>query len=82
MLYTYVYHPRLVTLVQGGEYVALERMNTAYNNSPFVNVETGGVCSYAGDELDRAVCLAQCKVRLRISSVMLWGELEFNSSQC
>ncbi|KAL3932512.1 MAG: hypothetical protein SGPRY_000672 [Prymnesium sp.] len=47
---------------RGGEYVALERMNTAYNNSPFVNVETGGVCSYAGDELDRAVCLAQCKV--------------------
>ena len=48
--------------LKGGEYVALENMNTAYNNSPFVNVEMGGVCSYAGGELDRAVCLAQCKV--------------------
>jgi len=47
--------------LKGGEYVALERMNTTYNSSPFVNVETGGVCSYAGHELDRAVCLAQCK---------------------
>merc|ERR1712216_614692 len=47
--------------LKGGEYVALERMNTAFNNSPFVNVENGGVCSYAGPELDRAVCVAQCK---------------------
>jgi len=47
--------------LKGGEYVALEKMNTAYNNSKFVNVEGGGVCSYAAGELDRAVCLAQCK---------------------
>jgi len=47
--------------LKGGEYVALERMNTVYNNSPFVNVEAGGVCSFADDSLDRAVCLAQCK---------------------
>uniref|UniRef100_A0A7S4IMN0 AMP-dependent synthetase/ligase domain-containing protein n=1 Tax=Prymnesium polylepis TaxID=72548 RepID=A0A7S4IMN0_9EUKA len=47
--------------LKGGEYVALERMNTTYNSSPFVHVENGGVCSYAGHELDRAVCLAQCK---------------------
>jgi len=47
--------------LKGGEYVALEKMNTAYNNSPFVNVEAGGVCSYAHDSLDRSVCLAQCK---------------------
>merc|ERR1712072_425824 len=37
--------------LKGGEYVALEKMNTAYNNSPFVNVDAGGVCSYAGAEL-------------------------------
>jgi len=37
-------------------------MNTAYNNSPFVNVDTGGVCCFADDSLDRAVAIAQCKV--------------------
>mmetsp|Transcript_70526 Transcript_70526/g.159544 ORF Transcript_70526/g.159544 Transcript_70526/m.159544 type:complete len:750 (+) Transcript_70526:603-2852(+) len=46
--------------LKGGEYVALERMNVAYNNSEFVNIEAGGVCSYAGAELDRSVVLAQC----------------------
>jgi len=48
--------------LKGGEYVALEKMNTAYNNSPYVNVEGGGVCCYAADSLDRAVCLAQIKL--------------------
>jgi len=47
--------------LKGGEYVALEKMNLAYNNSPFVNVDAGGVCSYAGAELDRSVALAQVK---------------------
>jgi long-chain acyl-CoA synthetase len=47
--------------LKGGEYVALEKMNTAYNNSPFVNVEAGGVCCFADDSLDKPVCLAQCK---------------------
>jgi len=46
--------------LKGGEYVALEKMNVAYNNSPFVDIEAGGTCSYAGAELDRSVCLAQC----------------------
>jgi len=48
--------------LKGGEYVALEKMNTAYNNSPFVNVDAGGVCCFADDSLDKPVCLAQCKV--------------------
>jgi long-chain acyl-CoA synthetase len=47
--------------LKGGEYVALERMNTTYNCSPFINVEGGGVSCYADDSLDRAVCVAQCK---------------------
>eukprot|EP00928_Gymnodinium_smaydae_P014484 TRINITY_DN15315_c0_g1_i1.p1 TRINITY_DN15315_c0_g1~~TRINITY_DN15315_c0_g1_i1.p1 ORF type:complete len:737 (+),score=193.68 TRINITY_DN15315_c0_g1_i1:94-2304(+) len=47
--------------LKGGEYVALEKMNTAYNNSPFVMVDNGGVCCMADDSLDRAVCVAQCK---------------------
>uniref|UniRef100_A0A7S2BF27 AMP-dependent synthetase/ligase domain-containing protein n=1 Tax=Haptolina brevifila TaxID=156173 RepID=A0A7S2BF27_9EUKA len=47
--------------LKGGEYVALERMNTAYNASSFVNVDAGGVCCYADDSLDRSICVAQCK---------------------
>merc|ERR1712060_12195 len=47
--------------LKGGEYVALEKMNTAYNNSPFVNVDAGGACCFADDSLDRAVAIAQCK---------------------
>jgi long-chain acyl-CoA synthetase len=50
--------------LKGGEYVALEKMNTAYNNSPFVAVENGGVCCQADDSLDRAVCVAQCKAEM------------------
>ena len=69
--------------LKGGEYVALEKMNTAwsqllpssrrrrlsrspshsctrqaYNNSPFVEVEAGGVCCFADHTLDRSVPLA------------------------
>jgi len=48
--------------LKGGEYVALEKMNQAFNNSPFVNKENGGTCAYADDTLDRPVCLVQCDV--------------------
>jgi len=47
--------------LKGGEYVALERMNTAYNASPYVNVEVGGTCCFADDSLDRAVAIMQIK---------------------
>eukprot|EP00930_Biecheleria_cincta_P069421 TRINITY_DN57166_c0_g1_i1.p1 TRINITY_DN57166_c0_g1~~TRINITY_DN57166_c0_g1_i1.p1 ORF type:complete len:772 (+),score=163.23 TRINITY_DN57166_c0_g1_i1:61-2316(+) len=45
--------------LKGGEYVALEKMNGAFNNSPFVNKENGGSCAYADDSLDRPVALVQ-----------------------
>jgi long-chain acyl-CoA synthetase len=45
--------------LKGGEYVALEKMNQAFNSSPFVNKEAGGTCAYADDSLDRPVCLVQ-----------------------
>ncbi|KAL1522800.1 hypothetical protein AB1Y20_017771 [Prymnesium parvum] len=64
--------------LKGGEYVALERMNTAYNNSPYVNVEAGGVCSYAGFELDRAVCIAQCKESMLVQAA---GEVGVSFSE-
>ena len=54
--------------LKGGEYVALEKMNTTYNNSPFVEVENGGVCCYAHDSLDKAVCLAQCKESMLVKT--------------
>ena len=47
--------------LKGGEYVALERMNTAYNASPYVNVEMGGTCCFADDSLDRVVAIMQMK---------------------
>jgi len=47
--------------LKGGEYVALERMNTVYNASPYVNVEVGGTCCYADDSMDRSVAILQVK---------------------
>jgi long-chain acyl-CoA synthetase len=47
--------------LKGGEYVALEKMNVAYNTSPFVNVDAGGVCCFGDDSMDKPVALAQCK---------------------
>ena len=44
-----------------GEYVALERMNTAYNASPFVNVEVGGTCCFADDSISKSVAIMQIK---------------------
>jgi long-chain acyl-CoA synthetase len=48
--------------LKGGEYVALEKMNLAYNNSYFVDVEKGGVCCLGDHTLDKPVCVAQCKL--------------------
>eukprot|EP00928_Gymnodinium_smaydae_P021759 TRINITY_DN18526_c0_g1_i1.p1 TRINITY_DN18526_c0_g1~~TRINITY_DN18526_c0_g1_i1.p1 ORF type:complete len:789 (-),score=185.44 TRINITY_DN18526_c0_g1_i1:274-2640(-) len=45
--------------LKGGEYVALEKMNNAFNNSRYVNKEAGGTCSYGDHDLDRPVCLVQ-----------------------
>eukprot|EP01061_Rhynchopus_euleeides_P045391 TRINITY_DN812_c5_g1_i1.p2 TRINITY_DN812_c5_g1~~TRINITY_DN812_c5_g1_i1.p2 ORF type:complete len:742 (+),score=334.51 TRINITY_DN812_c5_g1_i1:54-2279(+) len=45
--------------LKGGEYIALERMNLAFNTSPFVDCDAGGVCSYGDHEMDRPVALVQ-----------------------
>jgi len=45
--------------LKGGEYVALEKMNNAFNNSQFVNKENGGSCAYGDHDLDRPVALVQ-----------------------
>jgi long-chain acyl-CoA synthetase len=49
--------------LKGGEYVALELMNVTYNNADIINADSGGVCSFADDSLDRPVAFAQCKLK-------------------
>jgi len=59
--------------LKGGEYVALEKMNTSYATSDFVDIEAGGVCCYGGAELDRAVALAQCKKAKLVEAALKAG---------
>uniref|UniRef100_A0A7S1RFZ4 AMP-dependent synthetase/ligase domain-containing protein n=1 Tax=Alexandrium catenella TaxID=2925 RepID=A0A7S1RFZ4_ALECA len=47
--------------LKGGEYVALELMNTTYSNADIVNTDAGGVCSYGDHSIDRPVAFVQCK---------------------
>mmetsp|Transcript_8270 Transcript_8270/g.17982 ORF Transcript_8270/g.17982 Transcript_8270/m.17982 type:complete len:749 (-) Transcript_8270:100-2346(-) len=49
--------------LKGGEYVALEMMNIAYNNADIINVDAGGVCAFADHDIDRPVVFAQCKAK-------------------
>lgn len=46
--------------LKGGEYVALENMETKFNNSDFVDALAGGIMVYAGGDVDRAVAFVQC----------------------
>eukprot|EP00285_Hemiselmis_virescens_P018878 CAMPEP_0173379554 /NCGR_PEP_ID=MMETSP1356-20130122/2452_1 /TAXON_ID=77927 ORGANISM="Hemiselmis virescens, Strain PCC157" /NCGR_SAMPLE_ID=MMETSP1356 /ASSEMBLY_ACC=CAM_ASM_000847 /LENGTH=754 /DNA_ID=CAMNT_0014332911 /DNA_START=52 /DNA_END=2316 /DNA_ORIENTATION=+ len=46
--------------LKGGEYVALEFMETKFGNSEFVDALAGGVMVYAGGDVDRAVAFVQC----------------------
>ncbi|KAL3914154.1 MAG: hypothetical protein SGILL_006212 [Bacillariaceae sp.] len=45
--------------LNGGEYVALEKMETVYSNSDFVDALAGGVCVYADGEMDRPVAFVE-----------------------
>jgi len=45
--------------LKGGEYIALEKMNNAFNNSIYVSKENGGSCAYGDGDLDRPVALIQ-----------------------
>merc|ERR1712110_163337 len=40
-------------------YIALEKMNNAFNNSKFVSKEHGGSCAYGDHDMDRPVALVQ-----------------------
>jgi long-chain acyl-CoA synthetase len=45
--------------LNGGEYVALEKMEIVYSNSNFVDALAGGVCVYADGDMDRPVALVE-----------------------
>jgi len=45
--------------LKGGEYVALEQMQTVYNNSQYVDPGNGGVLAYGDATLDRPILLVQ-----------------------
>merc|ERR1719215_2336317 len=52
---------RLKNLVKlkGGEYIALEAMESTYSTSPYVASLNGGVLCYGNGEMDRPVALVQ-----------------------
>jgi long-chain acyl-CoA synthetase len=56
--------------LQGGEYIALEKMEMVYGNSTFVDSVNGGICCYGDGDMDRPVALVQ----LRESAAMLWAK--------
>lgn len=45
--------------LKSGEYVALEKMEMVYGNSPFVDAIAGGICCYADGEMDRPIAMFQ-----------------------
>jgi len=52
---------RIKNLVKlsGGEYIAVEAMEAAFNTSVFVDGQAGGVLVYGSGEMDRAVAIVQ-----------------------
>ena len=55
---------RLKNLIKlkGGEYIAIESMESTYANSVFVNGVTGGIMCYGNGDMDRPVALVQVTV--------------------
>jgi len=45
--------------LKGGEYVAVERMEMVYGNTPFVDAINGGICCYGDGEMDRPIAIMQ-----------------------
>eukprot|EP00980_Cylindrotheca_fusiformis_P023318 scaffold10345_cov158-Cylindrotheca_fusiformis.AAC.10 len=56
--------------LKSGEYVALEKMEMVYANSPFVDALAGGICCYADGDMDRPVAL----VELSESAAKKWAK--------
>eukprot|EP01064_Diplonema_japonicum_P031234 TRINITY_DN5521_c0_g1_i1.p1 TRINITY_DN5521_c0_g1~~TRINITY_DN5521_c0_g1_i1.p1 ORF type:complete len:740 (+),score=260.57 TRINITY_DN5521_c0_g1_i1:45-2264(+) len=48
--------------LKGGEYVALEKMNLAFNPCEIVDTDAGGCSAYGDSDMDRPICFVQCKV--------------------
>jgi len=45
--------------LKGGEYIALEQMESVYGGSNFVDAIAGGICCYGDGDMDRPVALMQ-----------------------
>lgn len=45
--------------LKGGEYIALEQMESVYGGSNFVDAIAGGICCYGDGDMDRPVALLQ-----------------------
>lgn len=45
--------------LKGGEYIALEQMESVYGGSNFVDAIAGGICCYGDGEMDRPIALMQ-----------------------
>mmetsp|Transcript_100762 Transcript_100762/g.288929 ORF Transcript_100762/g.288929 Transcript_100762/m.288929 type:complete len:765 (-) Transcript_100762:625-2919(-) len=56
---------RLKNLIKlkGGEYIAIESMESTYANSVFVNVVSGGLLCFGNGDMDKPVALVQVDVR-------------------
>jgi long-chain acyl-CoA synthetase len=57
--------------LKGGDYVALESMESTFNQSAFVNVRNGGVMCYADAEMDHPIALVQVFLNARLSHLLL-----------
>jgi long-chain acyl-CoA synthetase len=56
--------------LKGGEYIAVENMETNYGNSKFVDPVSGGICCYGDGDMDRPIALMQ----LNIPIVKQWAK--------
>mmetsp|Transcript_22652 Transcript_22652/g.59021 ORF Transcript_22652/g.59021 Transcript_22652/m.59021 type:complete len:772 (+) Transcript_22652:1822-4137(+) len=64
---------RLKNLIKlkGGEYIAIEAMESTYANSVFVNGRNGGVLCYGNGEMDKPVALVQ----IEPSEIFNWAKM-------
>lgn len=56
--------------LKGGEYIALERMESTFGNCDFVDAVAGGICCYGDGDMDRPVALVQ----LNVPYSLIWAK--------
>jgi len=73
---------RLKNLVKlkGGEYIALEAMESTYSTSPYVASLNGGVLCYGNGEMDRPVALVQADM-IKIKEFAAKAEISYTDPE-